>query len=243
MTGIESGRKIDAGSQSVGEGVPVDQVQRLAAVMRRLRVECPWDAEQTHRSLVTYLVEETAEVVDAIETGSAVDLREELGDLLLQVVFHAEIERQAGGFDLDDVAGDIADKLVRRHPHVFADQAVPDDLDASWEARKRAEKRRSSALEGIPTSLDTLARAQKVWSRAHSHGVELPASGREPGASTGTGQPDVTPGQIGESILDLVQLAARHGVDADQATREALRRMEQQVRDAERGDGPRTPAS
>ena len=145
-------------------------VQGLVEVMWRLRRECPWDAEQTHHSLVTYLVEEAAEVVDAIEAGGTADLREELGDLLLQVVFHCEIEAQRGGFSLDEVADDIAAKLVRRHPYVFDDADVPDDLLVSWEERKRAEKRRTSSLDGIPGALDTLARAHKVIGRSRQHG-------------------------------------------------------------------------
>lgn len=206
-----------------GTAAAGDAVQRLAAVMERLRRECPWDSRQTHRTLVTHLVEETAEVVDAIEDGSTADLREELGDLLLQVVFHAEIERQQGGFDLADVAGDITDKLVRRHPHVFAGAEAPDDLTGSWEARKRAEKQRTSALDGIPRSLDTLARAQKVLSRSHSHGVPVTAVAG-PGAT------------IGEQILALVQQAREQGVDADQSTRDALRELEARVRRAEAQD-------
>lgn len=194
-------------------------VRGLVEVMWRLRRECPWDAEQTHDSLVTYLVEEAAEVVDAIETGTPDDLREELGDLLLQVVFHCEIEAQRGGFTLDDVADGIADKLVRRHPYVFADADVPDDLLGSWEARKRAEKRRTSALDGIPGALDTLARAHKVIGRSRHHGVplaDLDASG-----------------DVGVQILSLVARAQEAGIDADQATRRALRDLEAQVRDAE----------
>ena len=102
------------------------EVERLIDVMTALRVGCPWDAEQTHRSLVTYLVEEAAEVVEAIETGSDDHLVEELGDLLLQVVFHAEIARQDGRFSIEDVARGIADKLVARHPYVFGDGDVPE---------------------------------------------------------------------------------------------------------------------
>ena len=198
-------------------------VQGLVEVMWRLRRECPWDAEQTHHSLVTYLVEEAAEVIDAIETGDLADLREELGDLLLQVVFHCEIEAQRGGFTLADVADDIAAKLVRRHPYVFADAAVPDDLLSSWEARKRAEKRRTSALDGIPDALDTLARAHKVISRSRHHGLD-------PLALVGDGG-------IGEQILALVAQAQDAGVDADQATRQALRQLEGRIREQESSPG------
>lgn len=126
------------------------QLDRLADVMQRLRAECPWDAAQTPESLVHHLVEETLEVVEAIETGSDDALLEELGDLLLQVYFQAEIASEAGSFTLDDVAGRIADKLISRHPYVFGDAEIPEDLMASWEQAKAVEKNRTSVLDGIP---------------------------------------------------------------------------------------------
>lgn len=199
-----------------------DELARLHEVMHRLRRECPWDAEQTHRSLVTYLVEETGEVVDAIETGDDTDLREELGDLLLQVYFHAAIAEQEGRFTLDEVAAGIADKLVRRHPYVFGDGEIPEDLHATWEARKRAEKGRTSALEGIADSLSVVARATKVASRTRKHAVPMDL-------------PDdpVTEAEVGQGILDLVLRAQAQGIDADQATRDALRGLEARVAAAE----------
>ncbi len=202
------------------------EVERLVEVMTALRVGCPWDAAQTHRSLVTYLVEESAEVVEAIESGTDEHLVEELGDLLLQVVFHAEIARQQGRFDIDGVARGIADKLVARHPYVFADGDVPDDLMGSWEARKRAEKGRTSALDGIPP-LNALARAGKVVSRARSHAVDLDLAA-EP----------VTASEVGESIVALVARAQASGVDADQAVRDAVRALERAVLEAEATGAP-----
>ena len=145
----------------------------LVAVMARLRDECPWDRSQTHRSLVTYLVEETGEVVDAIEAGTDDDLVEELGDLLLQVVFHARIAEGEGVFNIDEVVGGIVAKLVTRHPYVFSDEDVPEDLDAAWEARKAAAKGRTSSLDGIAHSLSSVARSAKVISRARSRGVDV----------------------------------------------------------------------
>ena len=146
--------------------------------MSRLRHACPWDAQQTHRSLVQYLIEETAETVEAIESGDHAHLREELGDLLLQVVFHAEIAAEGEpGFELEDVARGIADKLVARHPYVFATAEVPSDLHYTWEQRKAVEKGRTSVLQGIPEQLSALARASKIIGRARSRRVdiELPA--------------------------------------------------------------------
>ena len=200
------------------------QLQRLVEVMARLRRDCPWDAEQTHRSLIKHLIEETAEVVDAIEADGLGDddLREELGDLLMQIYFHAEIASGEGRFDIDDVARDICDKLERRHPWVFAAEAHPEDLDSTWEQAKQAEKQRSSALEGIPESLATLARAQKVAARSRHLGVAL-------------AMPDeaITAEQVGAQIVALVQRAQASGVDADQATRDALREFEGRVLAAE----------
>lgn len=146
---------------------------RLIQVMHALRSGCPWDAEQTHRSLVRYLVEETCEVIEAIEDGDDADLVEELGDLLLQVLFHSEIAAETGRFTIEDVAARIADKLIARHPYVFAEAEVPADLIASWEQRKAVEKARSSSLEGIPSRLSALSRAHKVIVRARSHGLPI----------------------------------------------------------------------
>lgn len=149
------------------------ELTRLYEVMARLRADCPWDAKQTHRSLVTHLIEETAEVVDAVEVGDDTDLVEELGDVLMQVYFHARIAEDEGRFTLEDVARGVSDKLVRRHPHVFAGEEVPADMRRSWEEAKRQEKGRSSSLEGIAESLSSLARTQKVVSRARSHQVPV----------------------------------------------------------------------
>lgn len=200
-----------------------NQLERLRQVMAQLRTDCPWDAEQTHESLLNHLIEEACEVVDAVEAGTDDDLREELGDVLLQVYFHAQIATEEGRFTLDDVAATVSDKLVRRHPHVFADEQVPADMWANWEQRKAAEKGRRSALDGIAESMSAIARAHKVVSRSRSHGVpvELPS---EP----------IDEETVGEQILALVARAQASGIDADAATRKALRRLESTVQAAER---------
>jgi XTP/dITP diphosphohydrolase len=192
--------------------------------MHTLRAGCPWDAAQTHRSLVHYLVEEACEVVDAIESGDDADLREELGDLLLQVVFHAEIAAEQGRFTLDDVARGISDKLVARHPYVFGEGEVPRDLMGSWEARKRAEKGRTSSLDGIPTRLSALARAHKVIGRARHHGVPLDL-------------PDelLEADEAGVALLALASRAQASGVDPEQALRDALAQVEGAIAEAESG--------
>lgn len=180
-----------------------------------------------------YLVEETCEVVEAVEelpdgtvakAGDATaHLREELGDLLLQVIFHAELASEsADGFDIDDVAAGIADKLIARHPHVFAEEDAPADLHGVWEQRKAQEKGRTSALQGIPERLSALSRASKIIGRSRSHRVpiELPAD-------------DIDAATVGAEILALVARAQAHGVDAEQAVRDAVRGLEAEVRLAE----------
>lgn len=183
-------------------------------VMRRLRAECPWKAEQTHRSLVRYLLEETHETVEAIETGDADHLREELGDLLLQVYFHAVVAEEAGGFTIDDVARDITAKMVRRNPHVFsrgsgdAAGGTSAEVNDAWQAIKATEKDRSDPTEGLPASLPALLYADKVLDR-------LARAGR-PVVPTGEG--------LGERLLALVAEAHDAGLDPEQELRDAVRR-------------------
>ena len=139
----------------------------LVAVLDRLRSPggCPWDAAQTHQSLVEYLIEEAYESVEAIDSNDSEAMREELGDLLLQVVFHARIsQEQDNGWDIDSVIDGITDKLVRRHPHVFGDEQVDSaaDVELSWHERKAKEKKRDSVTDGIPETLPALMRAEKL---------------------------------------------------------------------------------
>jgi XTP/dITP diphosphohydrolase len=202
--------------------VPGARLLDLVGVMDRLRVECPWDREQTHRSLATYLLEETYETLEAIESGDTVHLEEELGDLLLQVFFHARIAAEAGaqGFDIDDVAGGIVDKLVHRHPHVFAGLPVEGaaEVERNWEALKAVEKRRTSPLDGIPPALPALAYADKVVGRLARAGV--PAGlGDAPGPG-GAPAPE-----LGERLLELVVAAREAGLDPEQELRAAVRRL------------------
>lgn len=192
-------------------------VDDFVAVMRRLRAECPWKAEQTHRSLVRYLLEETAETVDAIDaaevSGDWSHLAEELGDVLLQVVFHAAIAEERGDFDLDDVARGITAKMRRRNPHVFGDvSSVGLDADAVndlWQQAKAAEKPRERVAEGIGSGLSALLYADKVLDRLERQG--------EP-TDIAAGSDDV-----GERLLALVAEARAAGVDPEQALRDAVR--------------------
>jgi len=200
----------------------------LVAVMDRLRSPggCPWDREQTHRSLATYLLEEAHETLEAIEAGDDEHLREELGDLLLQVVFHARIaeERPDSPWDVDDVAAGIVDKLVRRHPHVFGDVDAPSaaHVEANWEVLKASEKGRESALDGVPSALPALSLAAKLLSRAARSAVAVPL----PAAA-----------DVGSQLLRLVGEAREAGVDPEQALRDAVREWAEAFRAAERERG------
>jgi MazG family protein len=183
-------------------------------VMRRLRVECAWKSGQTHRSLARYLLEEAYEALEAIDTGDALLLREELGDLLLQVYFHAVIAEQAGEFTIDDVASDITAKMRRRNPHVFAAGGSPALLDPgeineAWESIKATEKQRTSVTDGIPPTLPALLYADKVLDRLTRAGAAATPMGDE----------------LGDRLLALVAEAREIGVDPEQALRDAVRRL------------------
>ncbi|MDP4015054.1 MAG: MazG family protein [Candidatus Nanopelagicales bacterium] len=203
----------------------------LVAVMDTLRSPggCPWDAQQTHRSLAEYLIEECYETVEAIETDDDAGMLEELGDLLLQIVFHARIAQDNPDrpWDIDDVAEGIIDKLVRRHPHVFADTKA-DDAEAvvrNWTRLKAEEKGRTSALDGIPSGLPALSWAQKTLRRARESGLRMEQTSASADAPSFEG--------LGERLLGIVAAAEAHGLDAEAALRHSVRGLYQDVRDAE----------
>ncbi|ANH38403.1 Nucleoside triphosphate pyrophosphohydrolase/pyrophosphatase MazG [Nocardioides dokdonensis FR1436] len=193
----------------------------LRAVMARLRAECPWKAEQTHRSLVRYLLEETHETIEAVdrlergEPGAVEHLREELGDLLLQVYFHAAVAAESDSFDIDDVARGLTEKMVRRNPHVFGDEA-DQGRDAAavnerWQEIKAAEKAgRTRVDEGVPAGLPALLYADKVLDRLARAGHEVHL--------------DPASADLGERLLALVAEAHADGLDPEQALRDAVRR-------------------
>lgn len=191
--------------------------------MRAVRDRCVWTQQITHEELLPYLIEESHELVDAVETGTRADLREELGDLLWQVLFHAEIASRSDTepFTVDDVAADLADKMIRRHPHVFGDAIArtPAEVLVHWNAAKAAEKRaRRTVLDGIAHSMPALSLAQKVISRAEQVGVAVePASG------------PATEADLGDELLALVSLAQERGWDAERALRTGVRSLEADV--------------
>jgi XTP/dITP diphosphohydrolase len=202
----------------------------LVAVMDRLRSPggCPWDAKQTHESLVRYLVEEAYELIEAIEGGDRIHLREELGDVLLQVIFHARMatDDPDDPFDVDDIADGIVTKLVARHPHVFGEgeARTAEHVEANWDRLKAAEKGRTSVLDGIPPGLPALASAEKLLGRVARAelDVPLPAPGR----------PD-DPVGLGDTLLGLVAAAQAAGLDAEAELRHAVRRHAARTRAAE----------
>jgi XTP/dITP diphosphohydrolase len=193
----------------------------LVGLMARLRAECGWKAAQTHRTLARHLLEETYETLEVIEAGQVdgeIDdehLAEELGDVLLQVYFHAAIAAESGRFDIEDVAAGLQEKLIRRNPHVFGEVSATDpaEINEHWERVKAAEKQRSGLLEGIPLTLPALARAAKVLDRLERAGRPFPG--------------DVDPSaDLGERLLALVAEARADGVDPEQALRDAVRRLD-----------------
>jgi XTP/dITP diphosphohydrolase len=210
--------------------LPGARFQDLVEVMDRLRSPggCPWDGEQTHDSLVRYLLEEAYEVAEAVETGDRAALREELGDVLMQVVFHARIamEHPDDAWTVDDVAGDIVDKLVRRHPHVFGDDEAPvgEQMQSRWDELKAQEKGRESAVDGVPLAQPALALASKLIGRAERAGVGVPVPSPD----------EVDAEDVGGLLFAVVAQARQRGVDPEQALRQAARDYRDRITAAER---------
>ncbi|WP_307816618.1 MazG family protein [Nocardioides limicola] len=199
-----------------GEG---ERLLEFLAMMRELRAGCDWKQAQTHRSLARFLLEETHETLEAIDSGDLEHLCEELGDLLLQIWFHAVIAEESGAFDLEDVASGVLAKMRRRNPHVFGEAQASgvDSIEALWQQMKAAEKPRTSVTDGLPPGLPALLYADKLLGRLEGHPVE-------PGSVV---EPVETPSDsdaIGEALLALVAQARRSGVDPEQALRDAVRR-------------------
>jgi tetrapyrrole methylase family protein / MazG family protein len=209
----------------------------LVEIMARLRMGCPWDREQTHRTLVPYLIEETFEVVEAIEISALESLCEELGDLLLQVLFHAQLAMEVGKFSIADVVDALSNKMVRRHPHVFGD-AVIEDVDAQWrnwerlKALEKTGRQRRTRLDGIPKHLGALQRGQRMQEKAARVGFDWPdvtgildkvaEETRELAEARREKQDDPrVREELGDLFFTLVNLARALGIDAETAMREA----------------------
>jgi len=225
---------------------PGEALLRLVAVMDTLRVSCPWDARQTHESLAPHLLEECYEALDALESGDPAALRDELGDVLLQVVFHARIAAEAAdgtGYTIDDVAEGIVAKLIRRHPHVFADVSVsgPEEVKRNWDAIKAAERAEAagapvSVLDTVPFGQPALSLAAQLQRRAERAGVPADLAGRP---ASGPGQGDGAAGEqavsdIGAELFALVARAREAGLDPELELRAAARAYRDRVRAWER---------
>ena len=214
-----------------------DEFERLVGIMHRLRVSCPWDRTQTHESLRSCLLEEAYELLQALDEGAPDTVREELGDLMLQIVFHAEIAGEGGHFDIAGVLCAINEKLVRRHPHVFAEARADtaEDVIGNWESIKRGEKRCRPALSGMPDRLPALLKAARILSKMRHSGADPFAARDAVGeASMWLGhleraveQDDAegTERAVGMLILAAAAAAARVGVSPEDALRTKLTRL------------------
>ncbi|MDO5753169.1 MazG nucleotide pyrophosphohydrolase domain-containing protein [Arthrobacter sp.] len=220
---------------------------RLVAVVAALREHCPWTAALTHDSLTTYLLEESYELIEALETGRSDHVAAELGDILLQVVLHARLAEEAGNFVLADVARGLSEKLIRRSPHVFqADGGLQEtfpatiaEIEETWERVKAEERAANSTANGepppdpaapdkgpfagIPRSLPALAMAQKSLERAARAGLAMPPADAPLGAGSPDAEHIVTEEQLGKVLFDVVRVAQRQGLDAERALRIAVR--------------------
>jgi XTP/dITP diphosphohydrolase len=232
--------------------VPGERLLDLIAVVDTLRVSCPWDREQTHASLLRYLLEETYEAAETIEAGDMQALREEIGDVLFQVLFHARIasERSAAddGFTIDDVADTLAAKLIRRHPHVFGEVSVGSaaDVVVNWEEIKKAERSAKSAaagggaapsvLDSVPFGQPALSLAAQLQRRAARAGITVSSDGADPDGEASLTGASLTGERLGAELMALVERAREADLDPELELRAAARRFADQVHDRERSD-------
>lgn len=234
----------------------MDAFERLVDLMERLRADdgCPWDRKQTHTSIRRYVIEEAYEVAEAIDGGDPDELRLELGDLLLQVVFHARIAEEANQFDIVEVCEGIVAKMERRHPHVFGDVEVADadEVSRNWEAIKARERGgESSALDGVPKSMPALQRAERIGEKAAKSGFDWPHArsvlakvaeeSAELEAAVAGGDRNERAAEFGDLLFSLVNLARHLDIDPEQSLAGTVQRFEARFRHAEsaaRGSGP-----
>src|SRR6201996_2018155 len=221
---------------------PVDRLRNIVAQLRSPE-GCPWDREQTHQSLKPHLIEECYELIDAIDAGDDKEMKEELGDLLLQVVLHSQMASEENRFTMDDVATVIADKLINRHPHVFGETRLPDSAAVlrQWEVIKRAEKQeRHSALDGVPKALPALARAQKVQAKAARVGFDWDeADGALAKVHEELSEVESAPEndlheEIGDLLFALVNFARKKNLDAEQLLNQATSKFGARFQSMER---------
>ncbi len=226
---------------------PIDRILTIMAALRAPETGCPWDLQQDFESIAPYTLEEAYEVVDAIERGDMADLQDELGDLLLQVVFHAQMAEEAGLFTFDDVAAGISDKMTRRHPHVFADQTdtTAEAVAQSWDDIKAAEKEASeSLLDDVPIPLPALSRAVKLQKRAARIGFDwtepapifdkLDEELRELRDAMQHGDPDAIEDEYGDVLFVIANLARHLDIDPEKALRRGNAKFTRRFQSVER---------
>jgi MazG family protein len=230
--------------------MPMQDLLEIMAKLRDPQTGCPWDVEQTFRSVAPHTIEEAYEVTDAIERDDLVGLREELGDLLLQVVFHSQMAREGGAFDFEDVVRGICDKLVRRHPHVFGGPPVKDAAEQTriWEDTKQREKaaagRAESLLDDVPATLPAITRAVKLTKRAARLGFDWPSADgvrekvaeelAELDAARAAGDAAAVEAEFGDVLFALANLARHLGIDPEAALRGTNQRFDRRFRHVER---------
>lgn len=216
--------------------------EQLLDIMRKLRAPggCPWDAEQTHESLTRYLLEETYEVIEAIDEKSPQHLKEELGDLLLQPIFHAAIAEESGDFTIYDVISTLSDKMIRRHPHVFGDLEIKDSSEQieNWENIKRLEKgdERPSALSGVPDHLPALLKAHKIsekasrvgfdWEHADQVFAKVMEELHEFEEAWANGNPERMEDELGDLLFAIANLGRYLSLNPEEALRKTITRFQ-----------------
>ena len=214
--------------------------------MARLREGCPWDKKQTHKSLTPYLVEEAYELLEALDSGDDNAIREELGDLLLQIVFHARLAQERGAFNMSDVVEGISEKMISRHPHVFGEAhcETADEVVGQWEQRKREEgKMRESLLDGVPQTMPALLRAARLQSRAAKVGFDweqiedviskLEEEIDEFRATLKERKPEEVEDELGDVFFSLVNVARFVGVNPEDALRGTISKFIKRFRHIE----------
>jgi len=213
-------------------------VEGLIELMDILRSPggCPWDSEQTHESLIEYLIEEAFEFAEAVETRDRIGLREELGDVLLQVVYHSRIaqEDKKDPFNIDDVANVIIAKLIKRHPHVFGDKvgASASEIEQNWEKIKKEEKNRTSVTDGVPIALPALMQADKLLTRVNSSEKKLNQPQKSAILAKIEGELN-NEAEVGQFLLDFVATCKAKGIDSETALRKAIRNYREEIKTSE----------
>lgn len=214
---------------------PIEKLKWVMARMRDPQTGCPWDKEQNFKSIVKYTIEEAYEVADAIENDDMSELKKELGDLLLQVIYYTQMAAEENLFDFDEVAGAVADKMISRHPHVFGDEnaATSDDVHDIWEKKKESESNRTGALDGVASGLPALMRARKLQKRAARVGYEWPSSDdaftkleEEIAEFKAAKTPEHKEEELGDLLFCLVNYARMEGLNAEEALRKANKKFE-----------------